>query len=277
MENLTHAKDDAIELPLRLTIDSRSRSFMMHFNKLKDDMGNHMGILMVFDDLTELEKAQRMAAWREVARRIAHEVKNPLTPIKLSAQRLNRRFAKQLNEPVFEDCTRTIIDHVDLIRNIVNEFSAFARFPTANPKPCDLPSIIEETLALYREGHKNINFDIKIAGHIPPLDLDRQQIKQAMINLVDNAIGAIKSQGRIVITLSHDPILKRARIEVSDTGSGISDEVKTRLFEPYFSTKKSGMGLGLTIVSTIIADHNGVIGVQDNQPHGAKFVIELPV
>ena len=277
MENLTNAKDNAIELPLRLTIDSRSRSFMMHFNALKDDMGNHMGILMVFDDLTELEKAQRMAAWREVARRIAHEVKNPLTPIKLSAQRLNRRFAKQLNEPVFEDCTRTIIDHVDLIRNIVNEFSAFARFPTANPKPCDLPSIIEETLALYREGHKNINFDIKIVGAIPPLDLDRQQIKQAMINLVDNAIGAIKSQGRIVITLSHDPILKRARIEVSDTGAGISDEVKTRLFEPYFSTKKSGMGLGLTIVSTIIADHNGVIGVQDNQPHGAKFVIELPV
>jgi two-component system nitrogen regulation sensor histidine kinase NtrY len=277
MENLANAKDDAIELPLRLTIDSRPRSFMMHFNALKDDMGNHMGTLMVFDDLTELEKAQRMAAWREVARRIAHEVKNPLTPIKLSAQRLNRRFASQLSEPVFEECTRTIIDHVDLIRNLVNEFSAFARFPTANPKPCDLPSIIEETLALYREGHKNINFDIKIAGPIPPLDLDRQQIKQAMINLVDNAIGAIKSQGSIVITLSHDPILKRARIEVSDTGKGISDEDKTRLFEPYFSTKKSGMGLGLTIVSTIIADHNGVVRVQDNQPHGAKFVIEIPV
>ena len=133
-------------------------SFLMHVNALKDDIGQHMGIVMVFDDLTELEKAQRMAAWREVARRIAHEVKNPLTPISLSAQRLKRKYSDQIKQPVFDECTQTITDHVELIRNLVDEFSSFARFPTANPKPCDLPPIIEETLALYKEGHQEYQF-----------------------------------------------------------------------------------------------------------------------
>ena len=277
MEALTGSSNSVVELPLRLTIAGRPRSFLVHVNALKDDSGNHMGIVMVFDDLTELEKAQRMAAWREVARRIAHEVKNPLTPITLSAQRLKRKYSGQLNESVFEECIRMIIDHVDIIRNLVNEFSSFARFPTADLKPGELPPIIEETIELYRDGHKNIHFEIQIADRIPTLNIDRQQIKQALINLVDNAIAAIKTDGRITITLTHDPILNKVELEVSDTGPGISDDEKTRLFEPYFSTKKSGMGLGLTIVSTIIADHNGMIRVHDNPPHGARFIIELPV
>jgi two-component system nitrogen regulation sensor histidine kinase NtrY len=276
IENLTSYHENHVELPLKLTIEGRPRSFMIHVNELKDNSGNHMGIVMVFDDLTDLEKAQRMIAWREVARRIAHEVKNPLTPITLSAQRLKRKYSEKINEPIFEECTQMIIDHVDMIRNLVNEFSAFARFPTANPEPCELPPIIEETVALYKESHQNINFKVIISDKIPHINLDRQQIKQAMINLVDNAIVAVKKQGNIVITLAHDPILKMVRIEVADDGAGIPDEDKTRLFEPYFSTKKAGMGLGLTIVSTIIADHNGMIRVQDNQPGGAKIVIELP-
>jgi two-component system nitrogen regulation sensor histidine kinase NtrY len=277
MGNLSLARETAIEVPLKLIIEGRPRSFLITVSALRDDTGQHMGIVMVFDDLTELEKGQRMAAWREVARRIAHEVKNPLTPITLSAQRLKRKYSKQLGEPVFEECTQTIIDHVDLIRNLVNEFSSFARFPSANPKPCNLVLTIEETIALYREGHPNIKFEVPNTDNIPPLNLDRQQIKQALINLIDNAIGAIKGDGTISFAVSHDPILKRIRIEVADSGPGISNEDKTRLFEPNFSTKKTGMGLGLTIVSTIIADHNGVISVQDNIPHGAKFVIELPV
>jgi two-component system nitrogen regulation sensor histidine kinase NtrY len=252
-------------------------SFIMHVNALKDDTGRHMGMVMLFDDLTELEKAQRMVAWREVARRIAHEVKNPLTPITLSAQRLKRKYSDHLKEPVFDECTQTIIDHVELIRNLVDAFSSFARFPAANPKPDELPPIIEETLALYKEGHPRISFEFNVTDDIPVLNLDRQQIKQAMINLVDNAIGSIRNEGHIVISLAHDPILKIVRIEIADNGTGISDEGKTRLFEPYFSTKKAGMGLGLTIVSTIISDHNGMIRVQDNKPQGAKFVIELPV
>ena len=277
MGNLSLARDTTIEVPLKLIIEGRPRSFLATVSMLKDDAGQHMGIVMVFDDLTEMEKGQRMAAWREVARRIAHEVKNPLTPITLSAQRLKRKYSKTLNEAVFDECTQTIIDHVDLIRNLVNEFSSFARFPSANPKPCELIPIIEETVALYREGHPNIKFEIKNTSDIPSLNLDRQQIKQAFINLIENALGAIKDEGLISFNVMYDSILKRIRIEAADSGTGISNEHKTRLFEPNFSTKKSGMGLGLTIVSTIIADHNGVISVQDNLPRGAKFVIELPV
>lgn len=277
METLQATAHDAVTLPLRVTVDGRPRSFLIHINALKDDIGSSMGMVMVFDDLSELEKAQRMAAWREVARRIAHEVKNPLTPITLSAQRLVRKFSDSLQDPVFKECTRTIIDHVDLIRNLVNEFSTFARFPDANPKPCMLVPIIEETIGLYKDGYETVNFEFILTDQIPQMNLDRQQIKQAMINLIDNAISAIKEDGHIQITASHDPILKKVRIEVADDGTGIADADKTRLFEPNFSTKKSGMGLGLTIVSTIIDDHNGRINVQDNPPQGAKFVIELPV
>ncbi len=275
--NLSLARDTSIEVPVKLTINGKPRSFLVTVTALKDDVGRHMGIVMVFDDLTALERGQRMAAWREVARRIAHEVKNPLTPITLSAQRLKRKYSARVNEPVFEECTQTIIEHVDMIRNLINEFSTFARFPSANPKTCELLPIIEETIALYREGQPHIHFEIHNSGDIPLLNLDRQQIRQALINLVDNAIGAVKGRGTITFTLAHDPILRRVRLEVADDGPGISDEDKTRLFEPNFSTKKTGMGLGLTIVNTIIADHHGLISVQDNVPRGAKFVIELPV
>jgi two-component system nitrogen regulation sensor histidine kinase NtrY len=277
IHSLRNPQKETFEIPLRLTIDGRPRSFLTYLNSLKDDSGRSVGVVMVIDDLTELEKAQRMAAWREVARRIAHEVKNPLTPISLSAQRLKRRYSLTIGESVFDECTQTIISHVELIRNLVNEFSAFARFPTANPKPCELPPIIEESVALYREGHSNIRFTVTIGDDIPQISLDYQQIKQALINLIDNAVSAIKTQGAIDIDASYDPILKMVRIEVADDGEGISNEDKIRLFEPNFSTKKSGMGLGLTIVNSIVTDHSGMISVQSNQPKGAKFVIELPV
>ncbi|MFZ1201997.1 MAG: ATP-binding protein [Desulfobacterales bacterium] len=276
-ESLALSKNDALQLPLRLVVDGRPRSFLTHVNALKDDAGSPMGTVVVFDDLTEMERAQRMAAWREVARRIAHEVKNPLTPITLSAQRLKRKFAKDHEDPVFDECIRMIIDHVELIRNLVNEFSAFAKFPSVDLKPCDLMPIIEETVILYRDGHPEIRFQTDLSVTIPVMNLDRKLIKQAMINLLENAIAAIKGRGEIAITLTHDSILNRVRIEVADNGPGISDADKTRLFEPNFSTKKAGMGLGLTIVSTIVGDHNGVISVQNHQPTGAKFVIEIPV
>lgn len=277
MENLSFSRNGSAEFPFKMTIEGRHRSFMVHVNLLKNDAGHHMGIIIVLDDLTELEKAQRIAAWREVARRIAHEVKNPLTPITLSAQRLKRKYSERINDPVFSECTQMIIDQVDLIKNLVSEFSSYARFPSTNPKPCELQSIIQEAAAIYRESNPNINFHLNISEKIPPMNLDRQQIKQAMTNLIDNAIVELREQGNIFITLSHDSILNRVRIEVADDGPGITDEDKTRLFEPYFSKKKSGMGLGLTIVNSIIADHNGMIRVQDNQPQGAKFVIELPL
>ncbi|WP_246803871.1 sensor histidine kinase [Desulfosarcina cetonica] len=277
MEEVLGVGEQTLEIPMRVVVSGQPRTFLVYVTALRDEQSNPIGFVMVFDDLTELEKAQRMAAWREVARRIAHEVKNPLTPISLSAQRLKRRYSGRINEPVFDECTQMIIDHVDLIRNLVNEFSTFARFPTADPKPGHLPPIIEETVALYREGHPEITFGVQMEEGIPILNLDRQQFKQAMINLVDNAVAAVRNQGHITISAIFDPILKRVRIEVADDGTGISDADKIRLFEPNFSTKKSGMGLGLTIVNSIVSDHNGMIRVQDNLPKGAKFVIELPV
>jgi two-component system nitrogen regulation sensor histidine kinase NtrY len=276
LHKLSTTRKREVELPLRISVNGRPRSFLVTANALRDDAANPIGLVMVVDDLTELEKAQRMAAWREVARRIAHEVKNPLTPITLSAQRLMRKYALTINESVFDECTQMIINHVKIIRNLVNEFSTFARFPTADPAPCQLSPIIEETVALYCEGHPKINFIIDIETPLPDLNLDQQQIKQALINLIENAIVATKNKGTITIGVIHDPILRLVRMEISDDGTGISDETKIRLFEPNFSTKKSGMGLGLTIVNSIITDHNGMIRVQDNQPKGAKFVIELP-
>jgi two-component system nitrogen regulation sensor histidine kinase NtrY len=272
----TGALKTPLEIPVRLSIAGKPRSFLAMVNALRDDSGRPIGAVLVIDDLTELEKAQRMAAWREVARRIAHEVKNPLTPITLSAQRLMRKYAGRIADPIFDECTRTIIEHVELIRNLVNEFAVYARFPSANPRRCELVPIIEETLALYREGYPGIRFETDYAEGLPPLNLDRQQLKQALINLIENAIVAVKESGRIVIGVRHDAAAKRAVLEVADDGPGVPERDKERLFEPDFSTKKTGMGLGLTIVSSIVADHNGSISVCDNSPRGARFVIELP-
>ena len=278
LEELENSPGNSVERPVRVTIDRSMRTFMVHVTALKDDKNRYMGMVVVFDDLTEIEKAQRMAAWREVARRIAHEVKNPLTPIKLSAQRLRRKYGDQIvtDNPVFMECTQTIIDQADQIRNLVNEFSSFARLPASNPEPCQLPEIIEEAVALYREARPEIFFQIDSEPDIPQLNLDRQQMKRVMINLIDNAIAAMNGKGAIGVALSFDPILRIVRLEVSDTGIGISPEDKIRLFEPYFSTKRTGMGLGLSIVSAIIEDHNGFIRVQDNKPRGTKFIVELP-
>ncbi len=277
VETFVQSGKSAMAMPLRLIINERPRSFMIHINALQDERKRHIGLVVVFDDLTDQEKAQRIAAWREVARRIAHEVKNPLTPISLSAQRLRRKYLQTIGETVFDECTQMIIDQVDLIRNLVNEFSRFARFPAANPEQCRLSPIIEESVALFREGHAGIHFELAVPPGLPMLNLDRFQIKQAIINLVDNAISAMGGQGTITLSAAHDDSQKCVRLDVADTGPGISHRDKTRLFEPYFSTKKTGMGLGLSIVSTIVADHKGAIRVQDNHPRGTVFVIELPV
>ncbi|NDY71715.1 PAS domain-containing sensor histidine kinase [Desulfobacter hydrogenophilus] len=263
-------------IPVSASVAGVPKHFSLNYTALKDDTGQNLGAVLVFDDVTELEKAQRLVAWREVARRIAHEVKNPLTPIKLSAQRLKRKYGKIIDDEVFTGCADTIVEHVDLIRNLVNQFAAFAKFPDTNFTSARIENIILETVALYKEGLEQVDIQTRFKDDIPTLKLDHQHMKQAFINLVDNAVYAINKKGTIVIDLSYDPILKIVRIEIADNGKGISDKEKTKLFEPYFSTKKTGMGLGLAIVNSIISDHNGVIRVQDNQPNGAKFIIELP-
>jgi len=267
---------ETLGIPLSATVSGTPKHFALNFNTLKDDQDRNVGAVLVFDDVTELEKAQRVAAWREVARRIAHEVKNPLTPIKLSAQRLKRKYGNQINDDIFISCADTIVEHVDLIRNLVNQFSTFAKFPDANVTQCKIENVILETIALYREGLENVDIRSRFSENIPVLKLDHQHMKQAFINLTDNAVYAVNKNGMILFDVSYDEILKIVRIEIADNGKGISDTEKTKLFEPYFSTKKSGMGLGLAIVHSIISDHNGVIRVQDNKPKGAKFIIELP-
>jgi two-component system nitrogen regulation sensor histidine kinase NtrY len=269
---------DSIERQLTVNLEGKSLSLLINLTTLRDEEGKSLGVLTVFDDLTQLIKAQRMAAWREVARRIAHEIKNPLTPIQLSAQRLRKRYLEKLQPDgtVFDECTRTIVKQVEELKGMVNEFSNFARMPASQPTPNQLNDIIEETLVLFQEAHKRIKFEF-VANHLPVLNVDRDQMKRVMINLIKNSLTAIENEGRIRIQTNYDPRLQIVRLEVSDDGRGIPDEDKGKLFEPYFSTRKSGTGLGLTIVNAIISDHNGYIRVRDNKPKGTTFLIELPV
>ncbi|MDZ7698906.1 MAG: ATP-binding protein [Deltaproteobacteria bacterium] len=264
---------------IRISSENRRFSILVSLNVLRDDRENFLGLVAVFEDLSEIEKAQRMAAWREVARRIAHEVKNPLTPIQLSAQRLKKRYGDMLeagDASVFFECTDMIITQVEELKRLVNEFSNFARMPAANPSPCDIREIIHEAISLYKGAHKDIEFSFVDSEKIPVFNLDREQIKRVMINLFDNAVEAMDGAGSVVVDLQYDHLLKIVRIEVADSGKGITAENKSMLFEPYFSTKKQGTGLGLAIVSTIISDHNGFIRVQDNASQGTRFIIELP-
>ena len=263
-----------------LSVENKRLTLLVSLNVLRDDRGNYLGLVAVFEDLSEIEKAQRMAAWREVARRIAHEVKNPLTPIQLSAQRLKKRYGDKLGGEeikVFNECTEMIINQVEELKRLVDEFSNFARMPASNPVPADIREIIKEALSLYKEAHREIRLVFRESDEVPIFNLDREQIKRALINLIDNAIEAINGEGEVVIDLNYDSVLQIVRVEVADNGKGIPPEHKMRLFEPYFSTKKQGTGLGLAIVNTIITDHNGFIRVQDNKPKGSKFIIELPV
>lgn len=268
-----------LERQIRLTVGNKTLTLLVSLNVLRDDHGKYLGLVAVFEDLTEIERAQRMAAWREVARRIAHEVKNPLTPIQLSAQRLQKRYGDKLGKKdgkVFEECTDMIINQVEGLKRLVNEFSSFARMPTSNPSSNDIRDIIGEAVSLYRESRKDVEIRFDEAVEIPIIKFDREQIKRVMINLLDNAMDAIDQEGEIIIELSHDSEQERVRIIVSDNGRGIRPEYKSRLFEPYFSTKKHGTGLGLVITNTIINDHQGSIHIRDNHPRGTRFIVELP-
>lgn len=269
-----------VQHPVRLTMGDETFLLRVKFTQLKDEQGKRLGVVLVFDNLTELEKAQRMAAWREVARRIAHEVKNPLTPIQLSAQRLRKRYLERLADDgeVFDNCTQTIVNQVDELKRLVSEFSSFARMPAVRKTPGDLGEVAREVLLFYREAHKNVEFTGSFDPEVPRFSFDREQIKRVLINLLDNAVAAVGAEGgKIGMAISFNPTEKAAFIEVWDNGPGVPEENKLRLFEPYFSTKKTGTGLGLAIASTIIADHDGYIRVRDNEPAGARFVIELPV
>ena len=269
---------ESVDKEFRIFLPDRVLTVVANAATLHDDDGRSLGVMVFVEDITEIQKVQRMEAWREVARRIAHEIKNPLTPIQLSAERLRKRYAKLLegDGAVLDKCTTTIIRQVEELKNLVNEFAQFARLPTAELAVNDLNEVVREALFLYQEGHRDIHFDFR-PGIIPALELDRNQMKRALINLLDNAVAAMEGKGRVEIATSYDRALTQVCLEVADDGHGLPAEVRARIFEPYFSTKQDGTGLGLSIVSAIVEDHHGYIRVRPNEPKGTKFIIELPV
>ena len=282
---VNQAENHSITRQMKLNVWNETLTLLVKVAILRDEENRYLGMVVVLDDLTQLQKAQRAAAWREVARRIAHEIKNPLTPIQLSAQRLRKRYLNQFAQDgaVFDECTQTIITQVEELKNLVNEFSSFARMPAAKPAPNNLNEILHEAMVLYEEGHKNIRFQFNPDDRIPIFNLDKEQIKRVMVNLLENAVAAVGGvsgeprDGQITVETRLDPFMNLALVEVADNGCGVSPQDKPLLFEPYFSTKASGTGLGLAIVNTIISDHDGYIRVKDNVPRGVRFIIEIPI
>jgi len=279
IKEINTSRSESIEKQMEITLEDKVFTVLASVNILRDERGEYVGMVAVFDDLTQLIKAQRLSAWREVARRIAHEIKNPLTPIQLSAQRIYKKYRSNIkgDAGVFEECTNTIIHQVTELKNLVNEFSNFARMPAVNPTPNDLNEIISASLVLFKEAHRDIRFHFFPDPALPIFKVDRDQMKRVFINILNNAVAAVDGDGVIEIEVKYDPSLQMVTLELRDNGSGIPDEDKPKLFEPYFSTKKAGTGLGLAIVSAIISDHNGYIRVRDNQPTGTKFIIDLPL
>lgn len=244
---------------------------------IKEPEGDLLGVALVLEDLTDLIKVQKAAAWSEVARRIAHEIKNPLTPIRLSAQRMKRKYYQHvLDDDVVSDCCTTIVREVDTIQRLVDSFSRFAKMPESKPEPVSIHDFIDDILDGFSHLHPNIDVVTSIEENLPTVNIDHNLMKQALTNIIDNSVEAMKNKGILEIVGSFDSFLNIVRLEISDNGKGIREEDKEKLFMPYFSTKKRGTGLGLAIVSRIIADHYGYIRVSNNKPQGTRFIIELP-
>ena len=266
------------ELAVQLRRGGATLSLVASATALRGPDNEYTGAVVVLDDLTELLKAQRVAAWREVAQRIAHEIKNPLTPIQLSAQRLRRRLARTPGEEqLVLEATETIIHEVDGLKRLVDEFSRFARMPVLVPRPTDVRQLVDSVASLYRESHPSLTITTRHPDDLPLLEVDPDHIKRAVLNLVDNAVAAVGGTGHVGRLDPHVAANGHARIIVADDGPGISAEDKEKLFLPYFSTKVAGMGLGLPIVHEIVSEHGGTIWIEDNQPKGSRFVIEVPV
>jgi two-component system nitrogen regulation sensor histidine kinase NtrY len=245
---------------------------------LVGDTGTPEGVVLVLDDVTPLIRAQKVAAWREVARRLAHEIKNPLTPIQLSAERLRRHFsgASAQAKALVDECTATIVGEVESLKGLVDEFSQFARMPSPRTVPTDLAQLITDTVALYNGIFSDVRIEQRFAPGVPLVRLDVEQIRRVIINLIDNAIEAMERRGDIVVETQLDTGNSLVRVVVADNGPGIPPAEREKLFLPYYSTKRRGSGLGLAIVRRIIAEHGGSIEVSDNTPRGTRFTIELP-
>jgi nitrogen fixation/metabolism regulation signal transduction histidine kinase len=239
------------------------------------------GFVIVLEDTSELLRAQKAAAWHEVARRVAHEIKNPLTPIALSAERISLQLERlQLpseNRRILNECAATISRSVESVKTLVDEFSQFARFPAAQPVRSDLNEVVESALAVFNGRLDGIDMQVHLTPGLPPVNIDKDQFQRVVVNLVDNAAEAMQDAlvKRLFIT-TQPGAPESVDLVIADTGCGISPDEKEKLFLPYFSTKGRGTGLGLAIVNHILADHGAQIRVEDNPPTGARFTIEIP-
>lgn len=261
---------------LRLILGGVWKTLEVKVTTLPDSSGEPGGRVVVLEDLTALIQAQKMATWNEVARRIAHEIKNPLTPIRLTAERFLRKHRQQ--DPglgdALEEGVEVIVREVGTLKNMVDEFSRFARMPRPQPKTVDLERLIEETLSLYSGLKDGIELIETIGEDARQVVFDPSQLKSVLINLLDNALEATDAPGSVTVSAARDN--GTVLLSVADTGRGIAHESRDKLFLPYFSTKGRGTGLGLAIVHRIVGDHHAIIRVEDNHPRGTVFVLELP-
>jgi two-component system nitrogen regulation sensor histidine kinase NtrY len=278
LDQAARARTDAFAQEIAIVREGRERHVAAAVTRLTGASGEHEGSVLVLDDVTPLIRAQKVAAWREVARRLAHEIKNPLTPIQLSAERMRRKLAT-LDSPhsdLVQECTTTIIGEVESLKSLVDEFSQFARMPAPRAVPADLHQLLDDALALYNGLFTEVTFERRFATGLPQVRVDPEQMRRVVINLVDNALEAMDRRGTIAIETSHDPANSLARVTVADDGPGIPPEERDKLFLPYYSTKGRGSGLGLAIVRRIVAEHGGSIELTENVPRGTRFTIELP-
>jgi two-component system nitrogen regulation sensor histidine kinase NtrY len=277
LERASEAGEET-EREIRLELPTGTLLLMTYCTPLQDDRGGTLGIVAVLDDLTELVTAQKMAAWKEVAQRIAHEIKNPLTPVKLSAERLLRKFLPPEGEQaaVFRECVDTIIRQVDDIKGLVDAFSRFAKMPEPRPEETDLNSLVREVAASYQDRPGGIKLVTELTAPLPQLYLDREQLRRALVNLVENAAESMPHGGAVTVSTARRMKDDVVMLEVADEGTGVRREDRDRIFLPYVSMKASGTGLGLAIVHQIVTDNRGTITVRDNHPKGSVFSIALP-
>ena len=262
---------------LVLERDAAPMTVSVHLSPLRGVSGDDLGTLVMVEDLTDLLDAQRAAAWREVARRVAHEIKNPLTPIQLAAQRLRKKFgegAPDLAE-VVRDATATIEREVTGLKSLVDEFSLYARMPAPSPSPVDFGEVVRSVVALYGV-HPDVRWETAVDPSLGVVRVDPEQMRRALINLADNAVSAVEGRGAIEIVARPYAGPGSLRVEVADRGPGIQAAFRDKVFTPYFSTKPRGTGLGLAIVQRIVAEHQGTIRLEDNAGGGARFIIEIP-
>ena len=266
-----------VKKEIKATAGGRKVIIRVFITSLRDSQ-KYIGLLVVFDDLTDIIRAEKALTWQEVLRRIAHEIKNPLTPIKLSTERMVKKWESRDDDfdHVFDRSTKTIIKEVEDLKRLVDEFSRFGKMPEINKTLSHMPTIIDEVVNLYK-GYKGVEINVSIPEENPLVELDGEQFKRVMKNIFDNAIDAISHEGRIDVKLQFDVPSNRVYIDIADNGPGIRDEDKEKLFLPYFSTKKHGTGLGLAIADRIIAEHRGNIRIRDNEPKGTVFTIAIPI